>query len=500
MTAEDPGAAAAPLPLTRMNGRDQRIALALDGSNIGAWEWKISQGRVTQLRHWGHSFGYPADAAGGILFEALHPDEAQWVLARGRDFLEGRTDSFEFEHRLRNRAGEWRWLVSRGGVVARDRLGRPARAVGVFVDITDQKRAQTAARESDARYRAVVESAGDAISVIDDDGVFHFLNRHAAERLGGRPEDFVGRTMYDLFPPDIAATQLEHVREVIRTRRGIVRESATVLRGEPRLYHTSLQPLEPADEGKPSVLMVARDITERRTAEQELTKLNAQLTIRANQLRALASEVTQAEQRERQRVSRVLHDHVQQTLAAAKLRLGMMRELAPSSESQALVAQIGELLSVAIGAVRTLAVQMRPPILNDASLIGALGWLADDFWKQHGLKVRVEADPRSDTSSDDTRTFLFEAVRELLFNVCKHARVDAATVHVGIVDGKLQVSVSDSGAGFDPTALAQPASAGLGLFSIRERLQALGGSLELDAAPGGGCRVTLGVPAATQAC
>ena len=151
------------------------------------------------------------------------------------------------------------------------------------------------------------------------------MNRHAAERLGGRPEDFVGRTMHELFPPDIAALQLEHVREVIRTRRGMVRESATVLMGEPGLYHTSLQPLMPSEGGRPSALMVARDITERRTAEQELTELDAQLTIRANQLRALASELTRAEQRERQRVSRVLHDHVQQTLAAAKLRLGMAR-------------------------------------------------------------------------------------------------------------------------------------------------------------------------------
>ena len=142
---------------------------------------------------------------------------------------------------------------------------------------------------------------------------------------------------------------------------------------------------------------------------------------------------------------------------------------------------------------------MSPPILNDASLIGALGWLADDFWKQHGLKVRVEADPRSDAAIDDTRIFLFEAVRELLFNVCKHARVDAASVHAGIFDGKLQLSVADSGAGFDPTALAEPASAGLGLFSIRERLQALGGSLEIDAAPGRGTRVTLSVPAGANA-
>jgi signal transduction histidine kinase len=91
-------------------------------------------------------------------------------------------------------------------------------------------------------------------------------------------------------------------------------------------------------------------------------------------------------------------------------------------------------------------------------------------------------------------------VRELLFNVSKHARTEAAQVSVGIVDGKLRLSVSDSGAGFDPRALAQPASAGLGLFSIRERLEALGGTLEIDSARGRGTRVTLTVPGGTGAC
>jgi PAS domain S-box-containing protein len=500
MKPDDPGAATSAQRTLRWQDREDRIALALKGSNIGAWEWKISGGEITAMRHWGHSFGYDPDKSLSAFLEVLHPDERDEILARGRDFLEGRAASFELQHRVRSRGGEWRWVMSRGGVVARDHAGKPVRAVGVFVDITDQKKAQTAALESEERYRAVVESANDAISVIDDQGVFHFLNRTAAERLGGRAEDFVGRTMHELFPPDIADQQLEHVREVIRTRRGIVRESATMLRGEPRMYHTSLQPLVGAEGARPSALMVGRDITERRTAEEELTKLNAQLTLRANQLRALASELTRAEQRERQRVSEVLHDHVQQTLAAAKLRIGMLGAIVAAPDALAVVTQVGDLLSAAIGAVRTLAVEMSPSILKEGSLTAALGWLADDFWKQHGLKVRVEADPGSDGSIDETRAFLFQAVRELLFNVSKHARTEAAQVSVGIVDGKLRLSVSDSGAGFDPRALAQPASAGLGLFSIRERLEALGGTLEIDSARGRGTRVTLTVPGGTGAC
>lgn len=500
MSADNPFEVDNPHPDARASGGYQRIALALDGSNIGAWEWKISDGRITLMRHWGHSMDYGFGHGSGAGWpDVLHPDERQSILARGRDFLEGRIDSFEFEHRVRSPSGEWRWMLTRGRVVAHDRSGRPTRAVGVHLDITDLKRAQTVARESEERYRTVVESADHTIAVLDENGVFLFVNRHAAERLGGRPEDFAGRTLGDLFAPEVAAELLGHIREAIRTRQGICSETAAVVGGRRRLYSASYQPLIQAAEDRRAVLLTAREITEQRRTQQELTRLNEQLTARANQLRALASELTRAEQRERQRVSGILHDRVQQTLAAAKLRLGMLGALMPAGEGQALAAQVGELLSTAIGAVRTLAVEMSPPVLKDASLTAALGWLADEFWKHHGLQVRVEADPHSDASIDDTRTFLFQAARELLFNVCKHAGVGSAVVRLAVVDGKLELSVADAGAGFDPSDTADRTSGRLGLFGIRERLQALGGSLDIDAAPGRGTRVTLTVPAGAGA-
>jgi PAS domain S-box-containing protein len=493
MTDEDRRSATDATPALDEGG--WRIGVMLRGSNIGAWDATIARGRITGMRHWGESFGYGDSSAGLDWDKVLHPDERESIVERSRRFAGGEIDSFELEHRLRDSSGEWRWVLSRGRVIGRDGRGRPERAVGVFLDITDQKRAQRALRESEERYRTLIESATDAISVVDEDGVFQFLNAQAARRLGGRPEDFVGRTMAELFPPEVAESQLMNVREVIRTRQGMVRDSVTVLQGETRMYHTSLQPLEQAASGRPAALVVARDITQRRKHEEELTSLNEELTARANQLRTLASELTLAEQRERQRVSEILHDHVQQTLAAAKLRLGLLRGHVPGAESQALLEQVGDLLSVSIAAVRTLAVELSPPILKEASLTAALGWLADEFWKQHGLKVRVETDPRSDGSAEDTRIFLFQAVRELLFNVTKHAGAGTAFVRLNADQDRLQLSVTDSGAGFDPASVTQPMSMGLGLFSIRERAEALGGSLSVDAAPGRGTRVTLTVPA-----
>ncbi len=500
MSGDEHASSADLFPLPTADARTHRIDLALRGSNIGAWEGAVAGGRIVRLRSWGRPMDYAVQASTGACWlDVLHPDERESVVSRIREFLAGSVDSFELEHRVRSPSGDWHWVFSRGTIVRRDAAGKPTRAVGVFVDITDHKRAQAAARESEERYRTVVESADYSIAVIDGNGVFLFLNRYAAERLGGRPEDLAGKTLHDLFASDLAAELLAHVREAINTRQGIVSETAALLRGAPRLYNTSFQPLVQAAEGRPAVLLVAREITEQRRAAQELTKLNEQLTARANQLRALAFEVTRAEQHERQRVSGILHDHVQQTLAAAKLRLGMLKALAHTTESEALVAQVSDLLSTAIGAVRTLAVEMSPPALKERSLVAALGWLADEFWKQHGLQVRVEADPHSDASVEETRTFLFQAARELLFNVCKHAGIGAALVRLGVVDGKLELSVADSGAGFDSSDTAERASGGLGLFSIRERVEALGGSLDVESAPGGGTRVTLTVPAGAAA-
>lgn len=124
--------------------------------------------------------------------------------------------------------------------------------------------------ETEARYRLLVENANDAIVSIDGEGVFLFMNRAAAEQLGGRPEDFEGKTMWDVFPKEAADRQVDSVRGVLQSGQGRIAETMTVLKGENRWYRTNMQPMRHPDGGIHAVMMIASDITETREIRERL--------------------------------------------------------------------------------------------------------------------------------------------------------------------------------------------------------------------------------------
>jgi PAS domain S-box-containing protein len=238
------------------------------------------------------------------------------------------------------------------------------------------------------------------------------------------------------------------------------------------------------------------DITERKRAEEQLRELNASLEKRAHQLRAMAAELTQAEDRERRRLAEVLHDHLQQLLVGAKFSVATVQIGVDDAKVRQGLDQVKDLLNQSIDASRSLTAEICPPILYDGGLAEATQWLARWMKEKHGLDVDLRLDDHVDVPTN-TRMLLFQALREVLFNVVKHAGVHRAEVRVGRAVGELlKIDVADCGRGFDP---AQPAAAdrtvgGFGLFSIGERLEWIGGRMEVASAPGAGTRVSLLAP------
>jgi ligand-binding sensor domain-containing protein/signal transduction histidine kinase len=238
-------------------------------------------------------------------------------------------------------------------------------------------------------------------------------------------------------------------------------------------------------------LCEARDLLEEKVRER-----TAELTERANQLRILAGELTLTEQRERRRLAGVLHDHLQQLLVGASLRVGFLtRAEDPLVKQKA--REIQELLNESIEASRSLTAELSPPVLYEGGLGAGLQWLALWMTEKHALTVHLVLQEKETAAAEDVSVLLFESVRELLFNVVKHARVQSANVSVRTVQpGMLEITVSDAGVGFDPASLENTRQAGgFGLFSIRERLRSIGGRLEITSSPGRGVRVKLLGPA-----
>ncbi len=239
------------------------------------------------------------------------------------------------------------------------------------------------------------------------------------------------------------------------------------------------------------------DIEDLKLAEEALRQANGDLERRAAQLRALAGELTLAEQRERSRLANLLHDHLQQILVAAKFRLALLGRGGDDLVKQA-AKEVEELLDESISTSRSLTAELSPPILHEAGLNEGLQWLARRMADTQGLFVNLELN-ECGPLPEDLRILLFQSVRELLFNIVKHAQVRSAVVNLRQLGGLLQVTVSDQGTGFDPDMLLPgEGSRGFGLLSIQERLQYVGGKLEIQSEPGRGSRFVLCVPITAQ--
>lgn len=232
--------------------------------------------------------------------------------------------------------------------------------------------------------------------------------------------------------------------------------------------------------------------------EHEVQRRTEQLRERTHQLRTMAGMLIQAEERERTRISRVIHDHLQQILMGALLNLRMMRIKERHPELAADFASIESMLKDAIQTAQTLTAELSPAVLHQYGLAAALHWLRP--WCMEKFNLQVDVDTEDDVDpGPEVSVALFLCVRELLFNVVKHAGVKAAAIRMwrDAPNAMLKIEVSDQGAGFDPMAAMQHegTTGGMGLFNSRERIAMLGGGFESDSKPGSGSRFTLWVPA-----
>jgi PAS domain S-box-containing protein len=227
----------------------------------------------------------------------------------------------------------------------------------------------------------------------------------------------------------------------------------------------------------------------------ELRNANEQLDDRASALKALTKKLIIAEQAERKRLSHVIHDGLQQHLLAAKIRLGGVAGQVGSIDLKLAVDEIEQIMGESVKMSRSLSAELSPPILHEGDLVDGLEWLGRWMREKNHFDVdlAIETRPMMD---GDAKVLVFESVRELLFNVIKHARVSKARVSIEEADaGRVRIAVSDEGCGFDPCQLKLAGEeGGFGLFSIRERISLISGVFEIESAFGKGSRFTLGVP------
>jgi signal transduction histidine kinase len=232
-----------------------------------------------------------------------------------------------------------------------------------------------------------------------------------------------------------------------------------------------------------------------------LRAANAALGARNQELKKLTVALASAEERERERLAKLLHDDLQQLLVGAKYSVNALGDERRTKTEQEIVQRVDDALGEALKMSRLLTSELVLPVGPETPLAEAVARLAEQMKSLHGLDVHVAEEPHGQIESGEVMTLVLRGVRELLFNVVKHAKVKEAAVSIGQAgEAQVKIIVSDDGVGCDPGSVgASPgACGGFGLFTMRQQIGVVGGQMEIDSAPGRGCRVTVVAPVRVQ--
>lgn len=336
--------------------------------------------------------------------------------------------------------------------------------------IAERKRVEVALRESEERYRELFENAQDAIYVHDLEGNYIRVNRAAETLSGYKREEIVGHNFIDF----ISAEQLKFGRRVFYAKLAEQGETAfevDVIAKDGRRVPVEVRSRAIYENGvMVGVQGTARDITERKLAQDALQMFSRQLI--------------EAQEDERRRISRELHDQIGQILTAIKLNLHSAPQAHQTSEISGYVKDNIEAVDEALRLVRDLSVDLRPPVLDDFGLVTALCWYADRFTRRTGLEVDVviELLDQNQRFPREVETACFRIAQEALTNIVRHAQASQVVLQLVRTGKNLILSIKDDGVGFDLASLRRraPRAATLGLISMQERAHAAGGTIEIE--------------------
>jgi PAS domain S-box-containing protein len=386
-------------------------------------------------------------------------------------------------------------------------------------ELAQRKRAQEQLRELSQRLTYHVDNS--PLAVIEWGPDMRLIRwSGAAERMfGWKAEEVLGKRIEDFrWVYDEDAQQVRGVSADLQTGADPQRFSANRNHCKDgsvaycEWYNSSL-----VDESGNlrSILSLVLDVTERKRAEEALQENERQLQLlnesleqkvqeKTAQVRRLASDVIKAEQGERHRIARILHDDLQQRAYAIQMQLALLRDQLQGENKIAEneIADVERQLKEIVKVTRQLSINLSPPILPDEGLSHAIHWLAAQMRQQYGLAIEVQAEDPFAISDEQLHVLLFNCVRELLFNVVKHARASQAAVTLQWSGDDLRIEVHDNGRGFSSTTSEQEEGeeedepSTFGLATIRHQLSLFDGQIEMYSEPGKGTRVILTVPVA----
>jgi PAS domain S-box-containing protein len=361
-------------------------------------------------------------------------------------------------------------------------------------DITDRKRSEQVLESAKDYAENLIQTANTMVIGMDSSGVVQVFNDAAEKITGYTRREIEGRNWFEVIVPRDRYPQVW--KEFERLQSGGLPKNFEnpILTKSGQERYIAWQNNEVFEQGRVvGTISFGMDITERKRAEEKLVEYQAEL-------RSLLSRISIAEEQERKRIAEHLHDHLGQSMVLAKMKLDALGRADLPPAAGAAVRQIGKTVGDLIRTTQSITYDLSNPVLYERGLVAAIQeWIQEEYTPKYAVRVSFRNATRKLDLPAEQLVFVYRTVRELLINVAKHAQTQIAAVTIQRRHGRVRITVLDDGAGFDPDKSPDRfgSQSHYGLFSIRERMDYLGGTMTIESHSGQGTCVTLILPEPT---
>ncbi len=369
--------------------------------------------------------------------------------------------------------------------------GKRTGSIGILRDISERRKAEQTIVKTMNFLEDIIRDSADGIVVSDTLTTMTMVNEAAENILGYSKEDLLGKRTHAFIPQGEWEKRDKLVEKAIANKGSAYNYEHQWVRKDGRIIDLGLNigTLKDSSENVIGLVACVRDITERKAMEKKLFEYH-------DQLRCLASQLINAEEKNQQNIAAFLHDNIGQDLFSLKIKLKMLQDAKSFKESKLYANTMLATIDQLIANARSLTSELSPPILHELGLGAALEWLAEQMHKREGIIVQFEDDGHSRSLEKTINILIFNVVRELFNNIVKHAKAHNVKISIQNDDTSIQVCIEDDGIGFKPEEVNSPMrdNNSFGLFSIKERLSYVGGHIEIQSKPSQGTRIAIKMP------
>jgi PAS domain S-box-containing protein len=457
-----------------LRASEERFRLLTEVTNDAIWDWDLTSNELWWNEGFEKLFGFRRDEIEKTIdswYNRVHPEDRDRVIPGIHRLIAEAGTDWSDEYRFLCKNGRYAYVLDRGHVI-RNAEGKAVRMVGGMRDLTERREAEAALLASEERFRATFERAPIGMAEISPEGAFERVNPRLCEMFGYSAEELLVRnaralTHHDDLPITsmLVAEVLAGKRTTFETDKRYIRKDGSVL-----WAHTISTILHDAAGAPRTFIAVIEDVTARKLADEAIQNLPARLL--------------KAQDEERRRIARELHDSTAQELAVVAMNLGRLEEWIEGRDPWAenLLADSLAVLAQGNRDLRTLAHLLHPPMLEELGLARALRHYVEGFSQRSGIRVELDCGQDLERCSDEIETALFRVVQESLANVHRHSTSNCAFLKLVNAGDNIELTIADHGRGLPPgllTGTADEARIGVGISGMRQRMRQLKGRLDL---------------------